>query len=67
MMQWSRYRGTALITLFVILASLLAFLLVKAFSGETSTYVESRDLIRQLKQLDARLDARILKTRISDE
>ncbi len=74
MLQWSRYRGTALIyrgtaliTLFVVLASLLAFLLVKAFSGETSTYVESRDLIRQLKQLDARLDARILKTRISDE
>jgi|GEM_PF-185362 len=67
MMRWSRYRSAALVTLFAILVSLLAFLLIKAFSRETSTYFESRDLIRQLKQLDARLDAKILKTRISDE
>ena len=67
MLRWNRYRSAALVTLFVILVSLLAFLLIKSFSRETSTYFESRDLLRQLKQLDARLDAKLLKTRISDE
>jgi len=67
MTLWSRYRGHALVTLFVILVSFLAFLLMKSNARETSTYFDSRDLIRQLKQLDARLDAKIIKTRISDE
>ncbi|CAD5199984.1 DAHL domain-containing protein [Pseudomonas sp. FEN] len=67
MTLWSRYRGHALVTLFVILVSFLAFLLIKSDSRETSSYFDSRDLVRQLKQLDSRLDAKILKTRISDE
>ncbi len=67
MTLWSRYRGHALVTLFVILVSILVFLLMKSDARETATYFDSRDLIRQLKQLDARLDAKIIKTRISDE
>ncbi|MGY2202704.1 DAHL domain-containing protein [Pseudomonas gingeri] len=67
MTRWNRYRSSALVALFIILVSLLAFLLVKVYSRDTSTYFESRDLLRQLKQLDGKLDAKVLKARISAE
>ncbi|MGY2183162.1 DAHL domain-containing protein [Pseudomonas agarici] len=67
MARWNRYRSSALVALFIILVSLLAFLLIKVYSRDTSTYFESRDLLRQLKQLDGKLDAKVLKARINAE
>jgi len=49
----------------VLLASILLFLYLKSSSDQTSTYTESRDLIRQIKQLDAQWETEILKARIA--
>ncbi|WP_347901792.1 DAHL domain-containing protein [Pseudomonas purpurea] len=48
-----------------LLASILLFLYFMSSSDQTTTYTESRDLIRQIKQLDAQWEAEILKARIA--
>ncbi|QHF43421.1 histidine kinase [Pseudomonas sp. S35] len=52
-----------LITL--LLASTLVFLYLKASRDQTASYTQSRDLIRQLKQLNAQWDSEVLKARIA--
>jgi two-component system NtrC family sensor kinase len=47
------------------LASILVFLYIKSSTDNTWNYVESRDLIRQIKQLDAQWETEILKARIA--
>lgn len=48
----------------VILASTLVFLYLKSSSDQT-TYTESRDLIREIKQLNSQWDSEVLKARIA--
>ena len=52
-----------LITL--LLASTLIFLYIKSSSDQASSYTHSRDLIRQLQQLNAQWDSEVLKARIA--
>ena len=52
-----------LVTLF--LASTLVFLYLKSTRDQTANYTESRDLIRQLQQLNAQWDSEVLKARIA--
>ena len=52
-----------LMTLF--LASTLVFLYLKSSRDQTAIYTQSRDLIRQLKQLNAQWDSEELKARIA--
>ncbi|AZF56988.1 DAHL domain-containing protein [Pseudomonas sp. R11-23-07] len=52
-----------LMTLF--LASTLVFLYLKSSRDQTATYTQSRDLIRQLQQLNAQWDSEVLKARIA--
>ncbi|NIL15572.1 DAHL domain-containing protein [Pseudomonas sp. AN3A02] len=49
----------------LILASTLVFLYLKSSSDKTSTYTESRDLIREIKQLNSQWDSEVLKARIA--
>lgn len=49
----------------LLLASTLLFLYLKSSSDQTATYAESRDLIRQIKQLNAQWETEILKARIA--
>ena len=49
----------------VLLASMLLFLYLKSSSNQTTTYAESRDLIGQIKQLNAQWETEILKARIA--
>jgi signal transduction histidine kinase len=49
----------------LILASTLVFLYIKSSSDQTSTYTESRDLIREIKQLNSQWDSEVLKARIA--
>ncbi|WP_219094564.1 DAHL domain-containing protein [Pseudomonas sp. UMAB-40] len=65
-MKMSRRRSLALLGIVaVILASILLFLYLKSSSNQTSIYTESRDLIRQMKQLNAQWETEILKARIA--
>jgi signal transduction histidine kinase len=48
----------------LILASILVFLYLKS-SSEQTTYSESRDLIREIKQLNSQWDSEVLKARIA--
>ncbi|OPA93430.1 histidine kinase [Pseudomonas fluorescens] len=52
-----------LITL--LLASMLVFLYLKSSRDQTANYTQSRDLIRQLQQLNAQWDSEVLKARIA--
>ncbi|WP_095183938.1 DAHL domain-containing protein [Pseudomonas sp. Irchel 3H9] len=52
-----------LITL--LLASTLVFLYLKSSRDQTAGYTQSRDLIRQLQQLNAQWDSEVLKARIA--
>ncbi|MHA6577470.1 DAHL domain-containing protein [Pseudomonas yamanorum] len=52
-------------TMTLILASTLVFLYLKSSSDQTSTYTESRDLIREIKQLNSQWDSEVLKARIA--
>ncbi|AKA84775.1 MULTISPECIES: DAHL domain-containing protein [Pseudomonas] len=52
-----------LITL--LLASTLVFLYLKSSRDQTASYTQSRDLIRQLQQLNAQWDSEVLKARIA--
>ena len=49
----------------LLLASTLVFLYLKSSRDQTATYTQSRDLIRQLKQLNAQWDSEVLKARIA--
>lgn len=49
----------------VLLASTLVFLYLKAARDQTASYTQSRDLIRQLQQLNAQWDSEVLKARIA--
>jgi two-component system NtrC family sensor kinase len=52
-------------TMTLILASTLVFLYLKSSSDQTSTYTASRDLIREIKQLNSQWDSEVLKARIA--
>ncbi|WP_223489082.1 DAHL domain-containing protein [Pseudomonas sp. A-RE-19] len=59
-------RNLALLSgLALLLASTLLFLYLKSSSDQTATYAESRDLIGQIKQLNAQWETEILKARIA--
>ncbi|AKS06134.1 DAHL domain-containing protein [Pseudomonas trivialis] len=49
----------------LLLASTLVFLYIKSSRDQTATYTHSRDLIRQLQQLNAQWDSEVLKARIA--
>ena len=49
----------------LLLASILVFLYIKSSTDQTSRYTESRDLIRQMQQLNAQWDSEVLKARIA--
>lgn len=57
-------KWTVLGTTALILFSVLIFLLIKSYSYDTSTYFESRDFVRQLKQFDANWNVKILRAKI---
>ncbi|EJM07349.1 histidine kinase [Pseudomonas sp. GM102] len=58
------YKWTALGAIALTLFSVLIFLLIKSYSYDTSTYFESRDFVRQLKQFDANWNVKILRAKI---
>ncbi|VVN99842.1 DAHL domain-containing protein [Pseudomonas fluorescens] len=60
-----RLSQVLLMSMSVLLASTLVFLYLKSNTNQTATYIESRDLIRQIIQLDARWETEILKARIT--
>ena len=66
-MRLSRHNVVQLLlaTATVLLASVLVFLYIKSTSDQTSRYTESRDLIRQMQQLNAQWDSEVLKARIA--
>ncbi|WLH80443.1 ATP-binding protein [Pseudomonas sp. FP2335] len=62
----SRRTSQVLLTLVtLLLASTLVFLYLKSTRDQTASYTESRDLIRQLQQLNAQWDSEVLKARIA--
>ncbi|WP_426141817.1 DAHL domain-containing protein [Pseudomonas sp. DWP3-1-2] len=63
-MKLSRRSNVSLGAATLSIASVLVFLYFNSISYETSTYFESRDVIRQLKQLDAHWETEILKSRM---
>ena len=66
MKKMSRRTSLLLVTLLaILLASTLLFLYLKSSSEKTVTYTESRDLIRQITQQDARWENEILKARVA--
>src|SRR5438132_14081289 len=63
-MKMSRSLSLALLTgMSLLLASILLFLYLKSSSDQTTTYTESRDLIAQIKQLNAQWETEPLKAR----
>ncbi|WP_454835612.1 DAHL domain-containing protein [Pseudomonas lini] len=60
----NHYKWTALGAIALTLFSVLIFLLIKSYSYDTSTYFESRDFVRQLKQFDANWNLKILRAKI---
>ncbi|MDB6145257.1 MAG: histidine kinase [Pseudomonas sp.] len=65
-MNMSRRIGLLLLAVMtLILASIPVLLYVQSGSDSTWNYTESRDLIRQIKQLDARWETEVLKARIA--
>ncbi|KIQ56351.1 DAHL domain-containing protein [Pseudomonas fluorescens] len=49
----------------VLLVSVLLFMYIQSGAQQAASYIESRDLVRQLKQQDAIWDNEVLKTRIA--
>ena len=66
-MRLSRHNVVQLLlgTVTLLLASILVFLYIKSTADQTSRYTESRDLIRQMQQLNAQWDSEVLKARIA--
>ncbi|MHA3736493.1 DAHL domain-containing protein [Pseudomonas sp. Eth.TT006] len=66
MMNVSRRASLMLVAgITVVMASILVFLYLKSSSEQTTTYTESRDLIRQIKQQDSVWENEILKARVA--
>ncbi len=65
-MKLSRRSSLSLLgAITLVLASILVFLYVKSSSEQSTTYTQSRDLIRHIKQLNAQWDSEVLKARIA--
>lgn len=60
----NHYKWSALAAIALTLFSVLIFLLIKSYSYDTSTYFESRDFVRQLKQYDANWNVKLLRAKI---
>ena len=56
-----KYKWPALLAVALVTFSALMFFLIKSYTYDTTTYFESRDFIRQLKQSDANWNVKILK------
>jgi signal transduction histidine kinase len=59
-----KYKWPALLAAALIVFSALIFFLIKSYTFDSSTYFESRDFIRQLKQADANWNVKILRKKI---
>ncbi|MGX1175081.1 two-component system NtrC family sensor kinase [Pseudomonas sp. R151218B TE3479] len=59
-----KYKWPALLAVALIVFSALIFFLIKSYTYDSSTYFESRDFIRQLKQSDANWNGKILRKKI---
>jgi len=66
-MTLSRRRASQLFLgcMTMLLASILVFLYIKSSNDQAASYTQSRDLIRQLQQLNAQWDSEVLKARIA--
>ncbi|BBP64916.1 hypothetical protein PHLH5_24570 [Pseudomonas sp. Cab53] len=60
----AKYKWPALLALALFVFSALIFFLIKSYTYDSSTYFESRDFIRQLKQADANWNSKILRKKI---
>ncbi|MFS2072473.1 sensor histidine kinase [Pseudomonas sp. CT11-2] len=60
----NHYKWSALAAIALTLFSVLIFLLIKSYTYDTSTYFESRDFVRQLKQYDANWNVKLLRAKI---
>ncbi len=56
-----KYKWPALLAVALIVFAALIFFLIKSYTYDSSTYFESRDFIRQLKQADANWNVKILQ------
>jgi len=56
-----KYKWPALLATALVVFSALIFFLIKSYTGDTATFFESRDFIRQLKQADANWNVKILR------
>ncbi|WP_323154619.1 DAHL domain-containing protein [Pseudomonas alvandae] len=59
-----KYKWPALLAAALVVFSALIFFLIKSYTYDSSTYFESRDFIRQLKQADANWNVKILRKKI---
>ncbi|MEN2394098.1 DAHL domain-containing protein [Pseudomonas halotolerans] len=59
-----KYKWPALLAVALVVFSASIFFLVKSYTYDASTYFESRDFIRQLKQSDANWNVKILRKKI---
>ncbi|CAN1601415.1 DAHL domain-containing protein [Pseudomonas mediterranea] len=59
-----KYKWPALLAVALAVFSALIFFLIKSYTYDTTTYFESRDFIRQLKQSDADWNVKILRKKI---
>ncbi|WP_413791242.1 MULTISPECIES: DAHL domain-containing protein [unclassified Pseudomonas] len=59
-----KYKWPALLAVALIVFCALIFFLIKSYTYDSSTYFESRDFIRQLKQSDANWNGKILRKKI---
>ncbi|MGO4324438.1 DAHL domain-containing protein [Pseudomonas sp. KB_12] len=59
-----KYKWPALLAVALIVFAALIFFLIKSYTYDSSTYFESRDFIRQLKQADANWNVKILRKKI---
>lgn len=59
-----KYKWPALLAVALVVFSALIFFLIKSYTYDSSTYFESRDFIRQLKQSDANWNVKILRKKI---
>lgn len=60
----SSYKWIAAIATTLIALAALTFLFIRTYSQDNSKYFESRDFVRQLKQLDATWGVKILRAKI---
>ncbi|WP_339482805.1 MULTISPECIES: DAHL domain-containing protein [unclassified Pseudomonas] len=59
-----KYKWPALLAVALVVFCALIFFLIKSYTYDSSTYFESRDFIRQLKQADANWNVKILRKKI---